>query len=195
MTARDPDLTRIEEKVARNERLSRDDALALFHSPDLLTIGRLADQANRRRNGDRVFFAANQHINPTNVCVLRNTCVFCSFARMPQEEGAYTRTLDEVFAEADAARDNPTREFHIVGGLHPKLRLAYYVDMFRGLKTRHPDVHIKALTAGEGAHPARIEKPSVTQGLTPLKDARGTSPPRGGAGGVRPPPPAPHPGQ
>src|SRR5256712_12164897 len=156
MTARDPDLTRIEEKVARNERLSRDDALALFHSTDLLTIGRLADQANRRRNGDRVCFAANQHINPTNVCVLRNTCVFCSFARMPREAGAYTRSLAEVFAEADAARDNPTREFHIVGGLHPKLRLAYYVEMFRGLKARHPHVHIKALTAARGDLPAPI---------------------------------------
>src|SRR5207253_798337 len=140
-------LAPIADKVERGERLTRDDALALFHSNDLLTIGRLADQVNRRRNGDRVCFAANQHINPTNVCVLRNTCVFCSFARMPQEEGAYTRSLDEVFAEADAARDNPTREFHIVGGLHPKLRLAYYVDMFRGLKARHPTVHIKALTA------------------------------------------------
>src|SRR5256885_15753525 len=90
---------------SRGARLTRDDALALFHSNDLLTIGQLADQVNRRRNGDRVCFAANQHINPTNVCVLRNTCVFCSFARMPQEEGAYTRSLDEVFAEADAARD------------------------------------------------------------------------------------------
>src|SRR5439155_1339635 len=126
-------------------------------------------------------FAANQHINPTNVCVLRNTCVFCSFARMPQEEGAYTRSLDEVFAEADAARDNPTREFHIVGGLHPKLRLAYYVDMFRGLKARHPDVHIKALTAVEIAHLARIEKLSVRDVLIALKGAGVTSLPGGGA--------------
>jgi aminodeoxyfutalosine synthase len=174
VSARDPELTRIEEKVARNERLSRDDALALFHSDDLLTIGRLADQANRRRNGDRVCF-------PTNVCVLRNTCVFCSFARMPQEAGAYTRSLDQVFAEADAARDNPTREFHIVGGLHPKLRLAYYVDMFRGLKARHPDVHIKALTAVEIAHLARIEQRPVTDVLIALKDAGVTSLPGGGA--------------
>ena len=119
----DPALDSITDKVARNERLTRADAITLFNSPDLLGIGRLADRANRRRNGDRVYFAANQHINPTNVCVLRNTCVFCSFARMPQEDGAYTRSLDEVFAEAEAARDNPTREFHIVGGLHPKLRL------------------------------------------------------------------------
>src|SRR3989449_8404225 len=174
-------LAPIADRVERGERLTRDDALALFHSNDLLTIGRLADQVNRRRNGDRVCFAANQHINPTNVCVLRNTCVFCSFARMPQEEGAYTRSLDEVFAEADAARDNPTREFHIVGGLHPKLRLAYYVDMFRGLKARHPTVHIKALTAVEIAHLARIEQLSVRDVLNALKDAGVTSLPGGGA--------------
>src|SRR5213593_1362977 len=171
MTARDLALQPIADKVERNERLTRADALALFDSPDLLGIGRLADRANRRRNGDRVYFAANQHINPTNVCVLRNTCVFCSFARMPREEGAYTRSLDEVFAEAEAARDNPTREFHIVGGLHPKLRLAYYVDMCRGLKARHPTVHIKALTAVEIAHLARIEQLSVRDVLNALKDA------------------------
>jgi aminodeoxyfutalosine synthase len=181
MMARDPELTRIEEKVARNERLSRDDALAVFQSNDLLAIGRLADQVNRRRNGDRVFFAANQHINPTNVCVLRNTCVFCSFARMPHEGGAYTRSLDDVFAEADAARDNPTREFHIVGGLHPKLRLAYYLDMFRGLKQRHPDVQIKALTAVEVAHLARLERLPVRDVLMAMRDAGVTSLPGGGA--------------
>src|SRR5207253_10766971 len=144
----------IADKVDRGERLTREDGLALFASADLLAIGRLADAANRRRNGDRVYFAANQHINPTNVCILRNTCVFCSFARMPKEDGAYTRSLDEVFVEADAARENPTREFHIVGGLHPKLRLAYYLDMLRGLKARHPTVMTKALTAVEVAHRA-----------------------------------------
>src|SRR2546426_7693340 len=169
MTAQDPALEPIAVKVARNQRLTRDDALELFNSPDLLTIGRLADSANRRLNGDRVHFAANQHINPTNVCVLRNTCVFCSFARMPREAGAYTRSLEEVFAEADAARDNPTREFHIVGGLHPKLRLAYYLERFCGLKARHPHVHIKALTAVEIAHLARIEKLSIAEVLLALK--------------------------
>jgi aminodeoxyfutalosine synthase len=181
MTARDPALGTIEAKVARRERLTRDDALALFRSPDLLTIGRLADQANRHRNGDRVFFAANQHINPTNVCVLRNTCVFCSFARMPREAGAYTRSLEEVFAEADAARENPTREFHIVGGLHPKLRLAYYLEMFRGLKARHPDVQIKALTAVEVAHLARLEGRTIRDVLVAMKDAGVSTLPGGGA--------------
>jgi aminodeoxyfutalosine synthase len=171
----------IAQKVERGERLAREDGLALFASSDLLTIGRLADTANQRNNGDRVFFAANQHINPTNVCILRNTCVFCSFARMPQEDGAYTRELDEVFAEADAARDNPTREFHIVGGLHPKLRLSYYLAMFRGLKQRHPGVHIKALTAVEVAHLSKLEGLSTREVLQAMKEAGVTSLPGGGA--------------
>src|SRR5258705_3422392 len=150
-------LVPIADKVERGERLTREDGLALFASHDLLTLGNLANLANTRRNGHRVYFAANQHINPTNVCILRNTCVFCSFARMPKEDGAYTRSLEEAFAEADAARDNPTREFHIVGGLHPKLPLAYYVDMLRRLKERQPLVMSKALTVVQMAHLARIE--------------------------------------
>ncbi len=169
------------EKVLRGGRLDPADGLALYATNDLLGLGLLADFANHRRNGDRVFFAANQHINPTNVCVLRKTCVFCSFARTPKEEGAYTRTLDEVFAEAEQARGMPTREFHIVGGLHPKLRLSYYTELIRGLKARHPEVHVKALTAVEIAHLARIERLSVREVLLALKEAGLTSLPGGGA--------------
>jgi len=178
---RDPQLRPIAEKVAAGERLTAAEGVALYQTTDLLGLGALADAANRRRNGDRVFFSANQHINPTNVCILRNTCVFCSFARMPKEEGAYTRSLDEVFHEAEQARGMPTREFHIVGGLHPKLRLSYYTDMIRGLKQRHPQVHIKALTAVEIAHLARIERISEREVLGALREAGLTSLPGGGA--------------
>ncbi|MGH7627946.1 MAG: aminofutalosine synthase MqnE [Gemmatimonadales bacterium] len=177
----DPALRSLGEKVLRGDRLETDDALALYATGDLLGLGLLADYANRRVNGDRVFFSANQHINPTNVCVLRNTCVFCSFARTPKEDGAYTRSLDEVFQEAEQARGMPTREFHIVGGLHPKLRLSYYTDMIRGLRERHPHVHVKALTAVEIAHLARIEKLPVREVLLALKEAGLTSLPGGGA--------------
>src|SRR4026209_1413978 len=100
---------------------------------------------------------------------------------MPKEEGAYTRSLEEVVAEADQARGMPTRELHIVGGLHPKLRLSYYTDMVRGLKERHPQVHIKALTAVEIAHLARIEKSTSRDVLLALKEAGLTSLPGGGA--------------
>ena len=180
-TVGDDALRPVAEKVAAGERLSLEDAVALFESRDLLAVGALADAANRARNGDRVFFSANQHINPTNVCVLRNTCVFCSFARMPKEEGAYTRTVEEVLAEASRAKSAPTREFHIVGGLHPKLRLSYYTDMIRALRAAYPGVHVKALTAVEIAHLARIERCSFREVLQQLKDAGLTSLPGGGA--------------
>src|SRR3990172_4350424 len=178
---RDPALHPVAEKVLAGVRLDSADGLALYATTDLLGLGRMAEYANARRNGDRVLFSANQHINPTNVCVLRNTCVFCSFARMPKEDGAYTRSLEEVFQEAEQARGMPTREFHIVGGLHPKLRLSYYTDMLRGLKERHPHVHIKALTAVEIAHLARIEGVAEREVLVALKDAGLTSLPGGGA--------------
>jgi aminodeoxyfutalosine synthase len=162
-------------------RLTVQEAVELFESDDLLGIGRMADAANRAKNGDRVFFSSNQHINPTNVCILRNTCTFCSFARMPKEEGAYTMSLDEVMADASRAKSAPTREFHIVGGLHPKLKLDYYTDIIRKLRAAYPGVHVKALTAVEIAHLARIERKSVRDVLTALKDAGLTSMPGGGA--------------
>jgi aminodeoxyfutalosine synthase len=177
----DPALRRVAEKYAAGERLSGDDALVMFSSPDLLSLGRLADHANRSRHGDVVTFAANQHINPTNVCILRKTCAFCSFARLPKEHGSYHYTLDEVWAEASAADNGLTREFHIVGGLDMKAGLQYYSEIFRGLKQRYPHVHIKALTAVEIAHISRIEKMSVRDVLVALRDAGLDTLPGGGA--------------
>jgi aminodeoxyfutalosine synthase len=180
-TFRDARLRPVADRVLAGERLTPADGLILYETNDILSLGELAAWANDRRNGDRVFFSANQHINPTNVCVLRNTCVFCSYARLPKEDGAYTRTLDEVYHEAEQARGGPTREFHIVGGLHPKLRVTYYTDMIRGLRERFPEIHIKALTAVEIAHLARIEKSTVRAVLLALKEAGLTSMPGGGA--------------
>jgi aminodeoxyfutalosine synthase len=177
----DPALRPIAERVAAGVRLSDDDAATLFRTPDILGLGRLAEAANRARHGDRVTFAANQHINPTNICILRKTCVFCSFARLPKEDGAYHYTLDEVYAEAESASDGITREFHIVGGLDMHAGLAYYAEMFRGLKARHPHVHIKALTAVEIAHIARIERMTVGEVLAALREAGLDTMPGGGA--------------
>ncbi|GAC1515436.1 MAG: aminofutalosine synthase MqnE [Gemmatimonadaceae bacterium] len=180
-TLADAALRPIAERIIGGERLNGADALTIFRSSDLLGVGRMADASNRSRHGDVVTFAANQHINPTNVCVLRKSCVFCSFARLPKEEGAYRYSLDQVYEEAHAAEASLTREFHIVGGLDMHAGLAYYAEMFRGLKTRHPHVHIKALTAVEIAHIARIEKLDVRHVLVALRDAGLDTMPGGGA--------------
>ncbi len=177
----DASLRRAGEKVLAGVRLDDEDGLSLFQTPDLLGLGALADHVNSAKHGKVVTFAANQHINPTNVCYLRKTCVFCSFARLPKEEGAYHYTLDQVFEEASAADNGLTREFHIVGGLDMKAGLQYYSDVFRGLKQRHPHVHIKALTAVEIAHIARIEKMPIIDVLTALREAGLDTLPGGGA--------------
>jgi aminodeoxyfutalosine synthase len=177
----DPALHAIADRVMAGERLTSAEGVALFRTPDLLGLGTLADAVNRAKHGDRVTFASNQHINPTNVCILRATCVFCSYARLPKEDGAYRYTMDQVWAEAEQADGAMTREFHIVGGLDMKAGLAYYAEMFRGLKARHPQVHIKALTAVEIAHIARIEKMSVRDVLVALREAGLDTMPGGGA--------------
>lgn len=178
---RDPALVPIAHRVLRAERLSAADAVTLFRSHDLLGVGMMADAVNRARHGDRVTFAANQHINPTNICVLRKTCTFCGYARLPKEAGAYRFSIDQVLAEAAHADNGLTREFHIVGGLDMQAGLAYYVEIFRALKARYPHVHIKALTAVEIAHIARIEKMSRADVLIALRDAGLDTLPGGGA--------------
>lgn len=178
---RDPALLPIADKLARGERLTSADAVTLYRSPDLLGVGAMANAANLARHGNVVTFAANQHINPTNVCILRKTCVFCGYARLPKEDGAYRYTLEQVLAEAEHARNGLTREFHIVGGLDMQAGLEYYATMFRALKREHPQVHIKALTAVEIAHLARIEKMSWSDVLMALRDAGLDTLPGGGA--------------
>jgi aminodeoxyfutalosine synthase len=177
----DPVVRRIAERVQNGERLTQADGVAMFESRDLTGIGALADAVNRSKNGDVVTFASNQHINPTNICTLRTTCVFCGYARLPKEEGAYRYSLEQVLAEAKTGNNGMTREFHIVGGLDMQAGLEYYTTMFRALKAELPNVHIKALTAVEIAHIARIEKKSWAEVLTALREAGLDTLPGGGA--------------
>ena len=97
------------------------------------------------------------------------------------EEGAYRYSLDQVLAEAEPARHGLTKEFHIVGGLDMQAGLEYYQDMFRALKREFPHVLIKALTAVEIAHLARIEKLSWEEVLIALREAGLDTLPGGGA--------------
>ena len=177
----DPAVRRIAEQVAAGTRLTQADGVTLFASPDLTGVGLLADAVNRAKHGDVVTFASNQHINPTNICTLRTTCVFCGYARLPKEAGAYRYTLEQVMAEARSGNNGMTREFHIVGGLDMQAGLEYYTTMFRALKAELPHVHIKALTAVEIAHIARIEKLSWAEVLTALREAGLDTMPGGGA--------------
>jgi aminodeoxyfutalosine synthase len=166
-------------KVLARERLSFEDGVALYRSPDLLALGWLANYVREKRHGDVCYFNVNRHINPTNVCVAH--CKLCAFGRSPDAPGAYTFALEEIWQRAEQGLREGATEFHLVGGLHPDLPFAYFLDLIRGLKTRCPGVHLKAFTMVEVGYFARISKLSIRDTLLALKDAGVDSLPGGGA--------------
>ncbi|HZB95532.1 MAG TPA: aminofutalosine synthase MqnE [Herpetosiphonaceae bacterium] len=173
------ELRDIAEKVDAGERLSIEDGMRLYASHDVLLIGKLADEVNRRRNADIVYFVQNHRITPTNVCAFH--CNFCSFRRNGNEPDAYIRTPQEIVDRASHTYTERTHEFHIVGGLVPDLGVDYYAEMLRELKKAFPAVHIKAFTAVEIDYMAKLSKLDWTETLTVLKDAGLDAMPGGGA--------------
>jgi aminodeoxyfutalosine synthase len=175
----DSRLLPIAKKITARERLTFDDAVALYRSHDILAIGWLANEVRERLHGDITYFNVNRHINPTNVCVA--ACRLCAFGRKKDSPGAYTMALEEAFEIAASGYSEAVTEFHIVGGLHPDLPFQYYLDLIAGLKERFPQVHLKALTMVEIAFLSRRAKLSIEETLRELKLAGLDSLPGGGA--------------
>jgi aminodeoxyfutalosine synthase len=175
----DAQLKPIAEKVLAGERLSAEDGIMLYRSPDLLATGWLANYVREKRHGNTCFFNVNRHINPTNVCVAH--CKLCAFGRDPNAPGAYTFALEEIYQRAEQGMREGATEFHMVGGLHPDLPFEYFLDLMRGLKKRCPSVHLKAFTMVEVGYFSRISKLSIRDTLVALKEAGVDSLPGGGA--------------
>ncbi len=171
----------IEAKVEAGERLSEDDALALYETDDLFALGRMADAANRARNGDRVYFNVNRHLNPTNVCVYTKNCKFCSFAATMKDERGYTMSDEQMLAAVAGMEADGAREIHIVGGIHPRKDYDWYRGIISTLHAAHPEVHLKAWTAVEIDHFTRLTGMSVEEVLVDMRDAGLGSLPGGGA--------------
>jgi aminodeoxyfutalosine synthase len=172
-------LISVREKVEAGERLSLEDAVALYRTTDILAVGYLANVVRERLHGDTTYFNVNRHINPTDVCVA--SCRLCAFGKRVRDPKAYTMSLEEVWHRAGEGWSEAVTEFHIVGGLHPELTLDWYCEMLRGLKQRFPQVHLKAFTMVEIAYLARRAKLSVHETLTRLREAGMDSLPGGGA--------------
>ena len=175
----DTRLVPIAAKVQAAERLSAEDALALYASPDILAIGWMANFVREKQHGNKTFFNVNRHINPTNVCVA--ACRLCAFGRKKDSAGAYTMALEEAWQAAASGYSEAVTEFHIVGGLHPDLPFEYFLDLLAGLKQRFPQVHLKAFTMVEVAFLAKRAKLSIRHTLEKLKLAGVDSLPGGGA--------------
>ena len=140
-------LADIATKVLAGTRLSPDDGLRLYASPDLFAVGALASHVRERLHGDATYFNVNQHVNYTNLC--NRLCKFCAFQRLPSQEGAYVWTPEEAAERIKEQLDEPVTEVHVVGGVWPKLDYAYYLDLLRAIKAARPAIHIKGFTMVE----------------------------------------------
>ncbi|MFQ5893609.1 MAG: aminofutalosine synthase MqnE [Nitrospinota bacterium] len=176
---RDEALAPIAAKVAAGERLSADDGLVLFRTPDLLGLGALANQVREAIHGNATYFNQNRHINPTNICVAH--CRFCAFGRAARAQGAYAFSIEEIADKAREAEAAGARELHIVGGLHPDLSLEWYCEMLEAIKRACPALHLKAFTAVEVDYFTQLTGLSVAEVLERLMHVGMDSMPGGGA--------------
>ena len=180
MTTNSGDFQAIAAKVRADERLTFEDGVALFHVPDLLAVGALANEVREKLHGDRTYFNRNMRIEVTNVCVA--SCLFCSFAKLEEgAPGAHTMKVEAAWKELEDRMDDPPSEIHIVNGLHPGLPFSYYEELLKGFKRIKPDVHMKCFTAVEIHFFAQHYGMTNEEVLTKLRAAGLDSLPGGGA--------------
>lgn len=174
------DLIEIFAKVDAGERLSLDDGLRLYKTPNLTGVAYMANIVRERRHGAKTFYVRNQHINYTNIC--NKFCKFCSFYAKKGGPDPYEMSLEEVKRRLDWHKDIPITEVHMVGGINPRLPYNYYMDLVRTAKEhrRSLGVHVKAFTAVEIVEIARVGKCSIDQALADLIEAGLDSLPGGG---------------
>jgi aminodeoxyfutalosine synthase len=173
-------LAEIDAKLQAGERLSFEDGVRLFASPDLLAVGWLANRAREERHGARTYFNYNLRLEPTNVCTA--SCLFCSFARLkPTDAAAYTMSLEQAWDKLRQRAHQPLTELHVVNGLNPDLPFSYYTELLRGFKRIRPEIHLKCFTAVEIAFFADLYGMTDEQVLRELIDAGLDSLPGGGA--------------
>jgi aminodeoxyfutalosine synthase len=174
------ELQDISEKVLNSERITDEEALALFETGSLPFLGSLANHVRETRHGDKTYFNRNFHIEPTNVCVF--SCNFCSYSRLyaHRDEG-WELSADDMLNMVKKYDGKPITEVHIVGGVHPKLNLEFFSDVLRRIKAHRPQLHIKGFTAVELDYMFRKAKMSNEEGLKYLQQAGLDSLPGGGA--------------
>lgn len=172
------DLIDIYDKVAAQDRLSLEDGIRLYQSPNLSAVGAMANIVRERLHGDKTFYVRNQHINYTNIC--NKFCKFCSFYAKKGGPAPYEMDMAEVRRKLMEHIEVPITEIHMVGGIDPRLPYQYYLDLLHTIKEVRPNVHIKAFTAVELVEIQRQAKKPLQDVLTELMDAGLDSLPGGG---------------
>ena len=175
-----PELKQIAQKVMRGERITDEDCLILFNKGELPFVGALANYVREKRHGDKTYFNRNFHIEPTNVCVF--SCKFCSYSKLyAHKDEGWELSIDQMLDIVKSYDGKPVTEVHIVGGVHPKMNLNYFIELIQKIQAHRPSLHVKGFTAVELDYMFRKAKVSITEGMQMLKDAGLQSLPGGGA--------------
>ncbi len=179
-TTPDTALKSIAQKVKAGVRITDAECLALFEKGSLAFVGTLANFIREKLHGDKTYFNRNFHIEPTNVCVF--SCKFCSYSRLyAHKEDGWELSIDQMLDIVKSYDGKPITEVHIVGGVHPKMNMDYFIELMQKIKAHRPELHVKAFTAVELDYMFRKAKLSTAEGMKKLHNAGLDSLPGGGA--------------
>lgn len=167
-------------KASRLEPLSLEEGMRIYEK---VSTGELMMVANECRQkqvpGNKVGWIVDRNVNITNVCI--SGCKFCNFHCKINEDAQYITSLEEYCEKFDELLAAGGRQVLMQGGMHPKLGLDFYTDLFSELKRRYPSVKLHALGPPEVAFLAKKERKSHREILELLVSAGLESVPGAGA--------------
>ena len=127
---------------------------------DKAPLAELAEEADLLRRSvvadpDVVTWQIDRNVNTTNVCT--SGCLFCNFHCKPhQTDRHFITTIEQYCAKIERMIELGGDQLLLQGGMHPKLGIEFYEELFRELKSRYPNIRLHALGAPEVAHIAKI---------------------------------------
>ena len=176
----DTTLQSIAQKVKDGVRITDEECLVLFKKGSLAFVGALANFIREKLHGNKTYFNRNFHIEPTNVCIF--SCKFCSYSQLyAHKEDGWELSIDQMLNIVKTYDGKPITEVHIVGGVHPKMNMDYFIELMQKIKAHRPSLHVKAFTAVELDYMFRKAKLSIADGMKKLHEAGLDSLPGGGA--------------
>jgi cyclic dehypoxanthinyl futalosine synthase len=151
-------------------RIGVDEARELWQAPDEELIRRASEVRNRFHDPKRATYMVMRIINYTNVCVAQ--CDYCAFYVLPNQQGGYVLSRDEVFAKIDELVEFGGDLVGFNGGFNPRLPLDYYCDLFASVRERYGErVEFYALTIAEFVFLADRAGLSYAEAAARLRDA------------------------
>jgi cyclic dehypoxanthinyl futalosine synthase len=168
------------DKSISGQRINRDEAIELFKSPKLASLGFAADQVTRRLHPENYrTYNIDRNINYTNICTA--VCDFCAFYRSPKSGEGYVLERQELLEKVRETVELGGNQILLQGGLHPNFKLEWYEEMLTDIKSQYPMINIHGFSPPELHHFTKVNKLSIREVLERLKAAGLGSIPGGGA--------------